>query len=147
MSQSLQPRAIVIGLLVDLGGSILLSVGYVIVKALTGTTGDDTFQQTSTTTDYLIASLFGLLLVSMGGHVAARVARVRPATHGMCVGLATLAISIILAGLAPDPLAPMWFRIVSTVGVVPVAALGGYVAGKQKLANPPLQPAAEKRGG
>ena len=139
MTQSLRPRAIVIGMLVDLGGTILLGVGYFIVKVLTATIQHDASEQVSTTTDYLVASVFGLLLVLAGGYVAARIAQARPAAHGICVGLAILAVSIFLVALAPDPLAPTWFKIVSTVGVVPTAALGGYL-GKERLANPPLQP-------
>ena len=142
MTRTLRPWPIMVGLLVDLVGSLLLGVGYSIVKVGmdAGAGGDITDQITLTTTDYMVTSVFGLLFVVAGGYVAGRMARVRPTAHGLCVGVAVLAVSIVIEVLAPDSQAPMWFNIVSMIGVVPAATIGGRVAGKSTQANQPLQP-------
>ena len=42
--------------------------------------------------------------------------------------IVTLAITIVIEVLAPDPQAPGWFNVASTIGVLPVAALGGRLS-------------------
>ncbi|HLG60097.1 MAG TPA: hypothetical protein VI485_32450 [Vicinamibacterales bacterium] len=132
------------GLLVDLVGSLLLGVGYSIVKVGmdAGAGGDITDQIALTTTDYMVTSVFGLLFVVAGGYVAGRMAGVRSTVHGLCVGLAILALSIVIEVLAPDPEAPMWFNIVSMIAVVPAATIGGRLAGKPTQANLAAEPRA-----
>ena len=142
MNQGLRAWPIVVGLLVDLVGSLFLGLGYSIVKVGTnmaaGVGGADEIVLTAT--DYFITAVFGLLLVVAGGYVAGRMARVRPVAHGLYVGLGVLVVTLIIEALAPDPAAPLWFNVVSIIGVVPAATMGGRLAERSTQANTPLQP-------
>ena len=142
MNQGLRAWPIVVGLLVDLVGSLFLGVGYSIVKVGTNIAagGGGAHQIVLTATEYLIAAVLGLLLVVAGGYVAGRMARVRPVTHGLCVGIGILLVTLIIEALSPDPAAPFWFNVVSIVGVVPAATVGGRLAEKSTQADTPLQP-------
>jgi hypothetical protein len=142
MNPGLRAWPIVVGLLVDLVGSLFLGLGYSIVKVGTNIAagGGAADQIVLTATEYLITAVFGLLLVVAGGYVAGRMARVRPATHGLCVGIGLLLVTLIIEALSPDPAAPLWFNVVSIVGVVPAATMGGRLAKRSTRANTPPQP-------
>jgi len=132
MNQGLRAWPIVVGLLVDLVGSLFLGLGYSIVKigANVAAGGGGADQIVLTATDYLVTAVFGLLLVVAGGYVAGRLARVRPVAHALYVGIAVLVVTVIIEVLAPDPAAPLWFNVVSIAGVVPAATMGGRLAGR-----------------
>jgi putative membrane protein (TIGR04086 family) len=132
MIQGLRPRPIMAGLVVDLAGSVILSVGYAVVRmALDVAAGRaDSDQIVFTTADYVVSAVMGLLLVVAGGYVAGRMARVRPVAHGLCVGIAVLVITVIINVLAPDPQAPAWFNVASTIGAIIAATIGGGLAAK-----------------
>jgi putative membrane protein (TIGR04086 family) len=63
-----------------------------------------------------------------GGYVAGRMARTRSVTHGVCVGIGVLLVTLMIEALSPDPTAPLWFNVVSFIGVVPAATMGGRLA-------------------
>ena len=141
MNHSLRPWPIVIGLLVDTVGSGLFGLAYGIITVIRqGPGSGDADAIALTTTDSVLALVFGLLLVAAGGYVAARRAGIRPLAHSVCVGVGVLAITLILEAVVPDPSTPQWFTLISVLAVIPAGALGGLLASIGRLANKPLQP-------
>jgi len=82
------------------------------------------------TPELIAAEILGLLLTAVGGFVAARIARTRHVQHGMAVGVGCLVIWLPLQLIGSGDSLPLWYDVVSFVGVVPVGALGGFAARK-----------------
>jgi hypothetical protein len=118
--------------LVDTIVTAVFSLLYVMVKVgITGAAAESSSGELLfSTADYFVSLTFGLVFVLIGGYVAGRMARVRPAIHGLCVGIVVLALSILIEVVSPDPASPAWFNVASFGGVVLVAWLGGYLAGR-----------------
>ena len=48
------------------------------------------------------------------------------------VGILVFALAILIMLVASDPMAPVWFNLASLGGVVPAAAIGGWLASRRQ---------------
>jgi len=69
----------------------------------------------------------GLAQTGLGAFVAGRLAKIHYVRHGLAVGVVGLLLAI-LSGFGPDQGMPAWYEPISYLGVLPVSALGGYLA-------------------
>jgi putative membrane protein (TIGR04086 family) len=131
MTHSLKPGPIVLGFVIDTVATMLFGLAYVAVSiARDGIPDDPATEVVMTTGDYAVFAVVGLSFVAAGGFVAAKKADIRPVAHGVCVGLACLALTLVLELLAHDASEPLWFTATSVIGVVPAGAVGGLLARK-----------------
>ena len=128
MIHSLKPGPIVLGFVVDTVATVLFGLAYAALTIMReGVPDDSTPEIVMTTGDYGVFAVVGLSFVAAGGFVAARKAGIRPVAHGACVGLASLALTLVLELLAHDASEPLWFTVLSVGGIVPAGALGGLL--------------------
>jgi hypothetical protein len=124
---------IMAGLLADLIGTVLFAFGYAFLKGIMSMATDiESDELVATSTEYLTFLVYGLLATAAGGYVSGRLARVSPIAHAASVGILVFALSILIMLVASDLTAPVWFNLVSLGGVVPAAAIGGWLASRAK---------------
>jgi peptidoglycan/LPS O-acetylase OafA/YrhL len=127
----LRPKAIFLGLAVDLGGTILVAIVLVVVGvvwyALRGQ-GDDPTAFTRTMGFRLIFLALGLALTGVGGFVTAHLAPGAEYRNTLAMAVISLALGALLKvlGLDDQP-EPLWYDLASWCGVVPTALFGAYV--------------------
>jgi hypothetical protein len=133
--RSISLKSIATGVAADIGGSLLagLLIGFAYGLAL-GFQGasEKEIVQALESTGYLIQSVvIGFGFTVLGGYVAARRAKFNLLLHGGVVGCVGLAFGLLFWAEFP-----LWFNLVSLLGVIPFAVLGGILAlPKQQAAN------------
>ena len=89
----LKPWPILVGILVDTLGSIGVGVVYVLgILGLQIARGVPASDEPFGTTHLIVTELVGLCLTTLGGLVAARMARTRHIQHGVAVGVGSLLV-------------------------------------------------------
>ncbi len=136
MMKDLSIKAIIIGLLVDIGGTFAFSfvVGIISVAVFLATGRDvKELEAIATTQGFLIPSLIaGLLFTSLGGFVAAHIAKKAEMKNAFVLGILSLAFGLGTTVLMPDP-ATGWYDITGVLLIIPFALLGGYLRLKAKI--------------
>src|SRR5438046_346301 len=125
----LKVKAVVLGVLTDLGASMVLGlvigvVGGAVLIARGTPSSALAAGLVSDWTILLLSLVAGLLAEAAGGFVAGRVARADHGFHGAAVGIVALASSWLLNSQAY----PLWFNVASYVLVVPAAVIGALLA-------------------
>jgi hypothetical protein len=124
-------KAILIGLVVDIGGSIvggtILAIAWGILLGAGGASGDqiDGFFRESHTFQW-VSLCTGLGFTGLGAYVAARIANRAEYRFALMLGLCSLASSELMVRLFASSDYPEWTRLVGTVLVLPVAFVGGH---------------------
>ena len=124
---------IVVGILIDIGGSIGAGIAYVIGAAVVQGARGVAFDAETLTLgvpQLAVIEMVGLLFTATGGFVAAQMAKTRHLQHGMAVGVASLCVGLLSEFAGGDSDVPAWFNAIAYVAVVPAAAFGGYLAGR-----------------
>lgn len=121
-------KAIVLGVLVDIGGSLISGVGLGIVLAilLLARGGPDlTRLEELESAWWMLATGYclGIAFTLLGGFVAGRVAGEREVLHGALTG----GVSALL-GIPLSLTAPLWYGVLCFVSVPPAAMLGARLA-------------------
>ena len=138
MFSGIRPKAILIGIVTDIGATYLVMM-ILMVSLGAGARDlsqeearqliDNALQQPS----YLLLSgVLGLLATALGGFVAAKVAAVAPLLNAACVGLFDLVLGIVLIGDAP-----LWFSVIGLLLTLPAAIIGG-ILWRRAAAGQPL---------
>jgi hypothetical protein len=134
-----KPRSSVVavllgGLVVDFLGTLAAAIlAAVIVSAaiVSGGGGDAEVTAGLGSLAFLVAiTAIGEILVAAGGYVAARWARRRPVAHGVAAGTLSLVLGLPFL-LLPGATEPLWLVVVGLIVHVPLAALGGHLAGRR----------------
>jgi putative membrane protein (TIGR04086 family) len=124
------------GIVVDSIGSLLVGVLYLSVvlgpKLASGEPPEDML----TPTHLAIADSLGLLLSALGGFVAGRLARIDEVHHGAATGFGSLVFVILLDWSLQTGGTHTWHDLLMSLAVVPVAALGGYIAARLNARTP-----------
>jgi putative membrane protein (TIGR04086 family) len=118
---------VVVGLLIDIGGSIGAGIVFVVAVVAFGGAVDD---ETLSTPQLIVTEILGLLFTATGGFVAAQMARMRHLQHGIAVGVGSLCIGLIMQVVVDGPVVPAWFEMIGYLAIVPAGAAGGYLAAR-----------------
>jgi hypothetical protein len=126
--RELSIKAIVIGAVVDTLGSFLL--GAIAIMFLLGRSsahGKDALEDVEASLAYqLVALIGGLVLLTVGGAIAAKLAPHAPVKNAVAVGVCCVVFSILTSGIWLGR-EPTWWVLLSLVLTIPAAALGGVV--------------------
>jgi hypothetical protein len=109
----LRVKAIIFGAVVDIGGSFAAFA--ILMPALKPHGG-------SGLPPMVVQDAVGLAFSFLGGLVAARVARQREFLHAVAAVFPCFLLGVAL----PAEPGPLWHQLLSYVGMVPFALLGGY---------------------
>jgi hypothetical protein len=126
-------RAITIGSLVEVGGSLTLGLVFNIIYAAilaaqrvpqaemkNRMLGDQSY--------FVVSLVVGFVCIAAGSYIAARMAPTRAMIHAGVVGFVGIAAGVLFS-LGPDTARwPSWFLLISFGFTLPVALLGGFVA-------------------
>ena len=143
MKGAISIKAMVLGFLADVVGSMVFSIAFplllAIILAATGYSGDQLeprLLEVVQSGPYIMLSLItGLGFTMLGGYVAGRLARSGEYFHSGGVGLLN-----ILFGLFIIRHFTAWYNILAFALVFPAAVMGGHLAKKKKRALPPERP-------
>jgi hypothetical protein len=129
----LKPRSSVVAVLLGgLGVNVLGAIAIVaFVSALANRSGNRELPAALQSRAFLITTMAitGLRAIA-AGYVAARWARRRPVAHGLAAGTLSLVLSLLLY-LVPGASDRMWVMAATLIAQLPLAALGGYLAGRR----------------
>ena len=139
-------RAIVIGSIIDVGGSLLAGLFYTLVLGVVLLAQDvpqaGVESRILADPSYYVACLIlGLAFVGAAGFVAARIARMAELTHAAIVGVVGGVIGLILVLVSDTTKWPSWYIPVSFVLTLPFALLGGYLAKRRGTRSSPSRAA------
>jgi hypothetical protein len=116
-------KAILIGALLDIGGSLV--VGSVMVFALGEDPADPANWSWASHVSFLI---IGTAFTCLGGFVAARIAKSKELLHSAIVGAPAMALGLVSLPLVPISGFLVWYSVAGVLLTIPVAMLGGYLA-------------------
>jgi hypothetical protein len=123
-------KAVIIGLLVDIGGTFAFSFVFRLLAAIVLTSAGRNSEDLEVFTQsivFLLCSLAaGLLFTSLGGYVTARFAAKAEMKNALAMGILSALSGVIFLVLSHDS-SPLWFNVLSLLLVIPAAMLGGYV--------------------
>ncbi len=138
-SRKISIKGIVLGELVDIGGTTLsLAVIMIIMggfSSLQGATETDLNARITREFAPIIPflTILGLCFTFWGGFVCARIAKSAEIMHSSIIGI----IGIVLGVLSYQPQTGVafWLNIIALILTIPIAVLGGYVAQGRNLKN------------
>lgn len=130
----MKPKAIVVGLLVDLGGSTAVGIALGIVVAVIGVsqgiTSPEALMDLGANVHLKAIGLVGTTLSTcLGSFAAARMSRPHGVRNAVAVGVLSLALGIVLA-LAMPGLTPKWKVIAGLILTLPAAFVGGRLGNR-----------------
>lgn len=128
-------KAIIVGTLVDIGGSIAIGIVIGIVAGIiyaSSNGGMEGFEEYSVTSvPLLVTSLIvGLVFVSLGGYVAGKIAKENEIMNALTVGVIAILLGILFTSVYP-----VWFNVASFGLILPFAYLGGILSSRAKQPN------------
>jgi hypothetical protein len=134
------PLAILLGFVVDIGGTLVFSVVAATIASIllvSGGAGPDDLGRAlaESSTFQLVGLAGGLTCTALGGYVAARFANRSEYATAFAVGLASLAFgeaTMLFSGQSTA----LWLRLAGDALVIPAALLGGHLRALQKGAAP-----------
>ena len=132
------PKALLISLGVMLALDTLGGMILTIFFASQSIDGNTTPEQTRAAVEamnqssgFLLSALaYGTITTILGGYLAARLAKRLPYFNAGALGLAGIAIGLILAGSSP-----LWFDIVGFFVTLPAALFGGHLSKRDVAPN------------
>ena len=130
------PLAILLGFLVDIGGTMVFSVVAATVASISlvqsGVGTEDLGRALGESATFQVVGLAGgLLCTVLGGYVAARFANRGEYATAFAVGLASLVFGEAMMLFSAQTTA-LWLRLAGDVLVIPAAVLGGHLRMMQK---------------
>ncbi len=128
-------KALFLGALASLGTSLvtgfIVGVIYALVLIAQGV-HPDKIEPFMIGTNFLVVGLnLGFVCTTLGGYIAGRISQHAEVLHGGLVGGV-----LIVTGLLSIAFYPMWFSIVSFIGLVPSGMAGGLLASRSRQRTP-----------
>lgn len=142
----LNKKAVIIGLLVDIAGSIVVWLVIAVVAGIIiGTrlaitepglkSAEITArieQQLTPSVGFNLSFLFiGLFFTGLGGYIAAKIAKFAELKHAFAVGILSLVTGVLVTVIFRIPI-KNWFDWSGYLLTIPLALLGGYIRMKTK---------------
>ncbi len=134
------PLAILLGLCVDIGGTMVFSVAAATIASIlfvrSGVGPDELGHALATSATFQLVSLAGgLACTVLGGYAAARFANRGEYATAFAVGLASLVFGEAMMLFSSETTA-LWLRLAGDALVIPAAVLGGHLRMMQKATAP-----------
>lgn len=126
----LKPWPVLVGVLVDLLGTIVVVLSYMSIVLPAEIWSGDVPGNALTPAQQSVADGLGLLMSVLGGFLAGRLAKIDEVHHGAAAGFGSLVLSLLLSSGVPAESAHSWRDVLVSVAVVPAAAVGGYMAAR-----------------
>jgi hypothetical protein len=132
--------AVAAGILVDSMGSLAIGILYLIVVLGTKYLNGEASQDTLSPMHLAIADGLGLTMSALGGFVAARLAEIDEVHHGAAAGFGSLVVWLLIDLSLQTGGPRSWHDILLSLAVVPLAAVGGYIALRVNAGTRPRLP-------
>jgi MFS family permease len=128
----MKARAIVAGLLVDVGGSVVVGIVLGVVVAIiavvnVGPSAETLGALRSNVWVKAIGLVGTTFFTGLGGYVAARLSKPNGMKNAVAVGVLSLLLGIVLAVLLPG-ITPRWKLIAGLIITIPAAFAGGRLS-------------------
>jgi hypothetical protein len=132
---SIRPKAVFVGFLVDFGGSLIvgfvLAIGLGLFAVASRDVSPAHLTHLRANVALKIAGLIGTLIATtLGGYVAARIGHPAFVTNAVGAGMLSLVVSFGFWLAEPAGVTPAWKAISGLLLTLPAAALGGILAAK-----------------
>ena len=125
-------KGLLVGTAIDWGGSIVvsvsLSIAFSIVMAISGTSLDETESLLREPFVLIPIMIIGFGFTMLGGFVAGRMAKRSEILHGGIVGGLGIPFGFLFGASIP-----LWYNLISYMGVIPIGMFGGYLARLRQL--------------
>lgn len=140
-NQDIQLKAIFSGTLFDIVGTLIFGSIFTFIAAIPYSNADLSPAEIEL---QLRGSLFfqtlnivnGFFFTSMGGYIAARIAKRALMKHAVLTGAASIAIAVIFVALIPEA-SLRWYDMITLLLMLPAAALGGRIRQTHIRKEPP----------
>lgn len=130
-------KAIVLGWIVDFAGSFVMGglIGIVIAASLvsSGVRPEQIAERITESPLMALGLVSGVLMSTLGGWVAASIARRDEVVHGAVTGLLSVAMYWLVIRSLSGAASSAWYDLVATVLAIPCATLGGYLRGRKHM--------------
>jgi hypothetical protein len=127
-TRRIRVKAVALGALTDICGSVVVGsvLGLVtgIVLVARGVPPNELSAHLEGPAVLVPGLIIGFGFTVLGGFVAGRVSKHREVMHGGLVGLVGLIWGLLFWGAGP-----LWYQLISVVGIIPFGMLGGRLAG------------------
>jgi peptidoglycan/LPS O-acetylase OafA/YrhL len=139
MLKDVSVKGVVIGLVVDIGGTFLFFFVFAVLGAIllasTGRDIDELKDVAETPTFIVVSSIAGLLFSALGGYVSARIARKAEVRNALATGALSVLVGLVL--FVGTPASPRsWLDLLSLILIIPFAMIGGYACLRSKQGSP-----------
>ena len=132
------PKALLISLAIMLAldtlGGMILTIFFASQSLHENTTPEQTratVEAMNQSSGFLLSALaYGTITTILGGYLAARLAKRLPYFNAGALGLASVAVGILLSGSSP-----LWFDMVGFFVTLPAALFGGHLAKREATPN------------
>ena len=128
-------KAVIIGLVADVGGTAAFFFVFAILGAILLSSmgrGMEELDVYAKTTGFLVLSSFGGSLFSVfGGYISARIAARAEIKNACATGTLSAVTGVLFLILSPGS-SPLWLDLLALIAIVPCSALGGYLCLKSK---------------
>jgi MFS family permease len=128
-------RAVITGLIVDIGGTFLFFFVFSIIGGILLTSSGrdvDELKDFAETSPFIVVSSFaGLLFSALGGYVSARIAGRAEVRNALATGVLSFLVGLVL--IFGSPISQRsWPELLSLILIIPCALLGGYACLRSK---------------
>jgi hypothetical protein len=121
-------KAVIVGAIVDNGGTLLFMTILASALVSTGLSADEVMSRMKSTSGLLLGLIIGLGFTVLGGYFAGRLAGRAEVLNGALVAVVGMIISLIF-----QEGSPVWFDMAGFAGMLPAGIAGGYLAQKRRV--------------
>ena len=129
IGKSIRVKAILLGVLTDIVGStvagIVIGIGLGIALAAQHVPANEIAIRLHGASVLIPSLILGFGFTVLGGYVAGRVAKQSEILHGGIVGAIGILFNLFTISF------PLWYNIVTIIGIVPFGIIGGLLARKR----------------
>ena len=122
--RSLRYKAIILGVLVDISGTLVVATALFFALASSGIPEAEIDARMRGFSGLMLMLILGLGFTLIGGYVAGRTAGRFEIQHGAIVA----GIGLVLGLFFREPGLPLWYEAISFAAVIPIGMVGGYIA-------------------
>jgi hypothetical protein len=122
-------KAVIIGAIVDNGGTLLLMTLLASALVSKGLSPDEVMIRMKSTSGLLLGLILGLGCTMLGAYFAGKIAGRAEVLHGVLVAVAGMVVALIFR----ESGTPFWFDVAGFAGMLPAGIAGGHLARKKPV--------------